>query len=140
MTHQAVDRFGSESEVGSTVQNEIAVEHRSYTVDHLSLASRDIVVYAAGMSEARFVYSEDGARFRFYDPETRRFTQEYPVKDGADWYVYVRDNPLMWVEEYVAIGLKYQEDGNITENDIRAEHNLPLRGGYEAKEINNVEK
>jgi RHS repeat-associated protein len=44
------------------------------------------------------------AQFRFYDPETRRFTQEDPVKDGADWYVYVYDNPLMWVDP---LGLYY---------------------------------
>jgi len=31
---------------------------------------------------------------RFYDPEVGRFLTLDPKKDGANWYVYCRDNPI----------------------------------------------
>ena len=31
---------------------------------------------------------------RWYDPQLGRFTSEDPVRDGMNWYVYVRNNPL----------------------------------------------
>lgn len=33
------------------------------------------------------------AQNRFYNAETHRFTQEDPVKDGENWYVYCANNP-----------------------------------------------
>ncbi|MDR3294588.1 MAG: hypothetical protein LBT26_01990 [Clostridiales Family XIII bacterium] len=33
-------------------------------------------------------------------PETRRFTQEDPVKDGSNWYVYVADSPVNFVDPW----------------------------------------
>ena len=33
-------------------------------------------------------------------------------------------------EEYATIGLKFTQPGDITENMIRAEHGLNLRGAY----------
>lgn len=33
-------------------------------------------------------------------------------------------------EEYATVGLKYNKKDDITENDIRAEHGLDLRGAY----------
>jgi RHS repeat-associated protein len=37
------------------------------------------------------------AQFRFYDADSRRFTQEDPVKDGRNWYAYCGDDPVNWV-------------------------------------------
>jgi len=34
------------------------------------------------------------AQNRFYDPQTKGFTQEDPIKDGLNWYSYVSNNPL----------------------------------------------
>jgi len=43
------------------------------------------------------------AQNRFYDAETHRFTQEDPIKDGTNWYVYCGNEPLMRVDPW---GLK----------------------------------
>jgi hypothetical protein len=50
-----------------------------------------------------------------------------------DKAVHKEEGPFK-VEEYITIGLKDQHKvkDNITENDIRLEHNLPLRGAYSA--------
>ena len=37
-------------------------------------------------------------RARYYDPGTGRFTQEDPIKDGLNWYVYAGNNPIMFVD------------------------------------------
>lgn len=39
------------------------------------------------------------------------------------------------MEESATIGLDYNEIGDITENDIRKEQGLPLRGGYGNKRV-----
>lgn len=35
---------------------------------------------------------------RYYDPEVGRFTTVDPAEDGANWYAYCRDNPLVNVD------------------------------------------
>ncbi len=35
---------------------------------------------------------------RWYDAELGRFTTEDPARDGLNWYVYVRNNPLRYVD------------------------------------------
>ena len=35
---------------------------------------------------------------RWYDPQLGRFTSEDPVRDGMNWYVYVRNNPLRFID------------------------------------------
>ena len=35
---------------------------------------------------------------RWYDPQLGRFTSEDPVRDGMNWYVYVSNNPLKFVD------------------------------------------
>ena len=52
------------------------------------------------------------AQARFYDPETRRFIQEDPVKDGGNWYAYCGDNPVTRVDP---LGLVLQIVGTETE-------------------------
>jgi hypothetical protein len=47
---------------------------------------------------------------RFYDPVTRRFTQEDPLKDGANWYAYVYDNPLRYVDPSGLYYIRYERD------------------------------
>jgi RHS repeat-associated protein len=37
-------------------------------------------------------------RARYYDPATGRFTQEDPIKDGYNWYVYGNSNPVMFID------------------------------------------
>ncbi|MCL5104291.1 MAG: hypothetical protein M1133_09270 [Armatimonadetes bacterium] len=38
--------------------------------------------------------------FRFYDPETGRFTQQDPIGDGINWYAYAAGNPLGFVDPW----------------------------------------
>ena len=38
------------------------------------------------------------AQARFYDPETRRFTQEDPSQDDLNWFTYCLNNPLRYVD------------------------------------------
>jgi len=35
---------------------------------------------------------------RFYWPEIGRFIQQDPVADGVNWYAYVGNNPLVWID------------------------------------------
>jgi len=35
---------------------------------------------------------------RFYDPEIGRFGQRDPIQDGMNWYAYVRNSPVSWVD------------------------------------------
>ena len=44
---------------------------------------------------------------RWYDPRLGRFTSEDPIRDGMNWHVYVRNNPLRYVDP---TGLIYDDD------------------------------
>ena len=37
-------------------------------------------------------------RARYYDPVVGRFTQEDPIEDGANWYVYCYNSPTIYVD------------------------------------------
>ena len=43
------------------------------------------------------------AQNRFYDPVSRRFTQVDPIRDGSNWYAYVYNNPVNFIDP---LGLK----------------------------------
>jgi hypothetical protein len=36
--------------------------------------------------------------YRDYKPETARFTTVDPVRDGANWFAYVNNDPVNWVD------------------------------------------
>jgi RHS repeat-associated protein len=36
--------------------------------------------------------------YRDYSPEVARFTTEDPVRDGANWFAYVNNDPVNWVD------------------------------------------
>ena len=57
------------------------------------------------------------AQNRFYDSDTKRFTQEDPIKDGTNWYGYVANNPLMFVDW---LGL-FMTHTKLKEGDIGAD-------------------
>ena len=44
--------------------------------------------------------------FRDYSPAYARFITEDPIRDGANWFAYVGNNPVNWVDPD---GLKYDE-------------------------------
>ena len=37
-------------------------------------------------------------RNRYYDPATGRFISEDPVRDGYNWYVYCKNNPIRYID------------------------------------------
>ena len=38
------------------------------------------------------------AQARFYDASNRRFLSIDPIKDGTNWYAYVGNSPLVWID------------------------------------------
>ncbi len=48
---------------------------------------------------------------RVYWPEPGRFVQQDPIRDGMNWYVYVGNSPLVWVDpeglDYLDIGYSF---------------------------------
>ena len=47
------------------------------------------------------------AQFRFYNADNHRFTQEDPIKDGENWYVYVQNSPRVLTDP---LGLSSTEE------------------------------
>ena len=45
---------------------------------------------------------------RWYDPLLGRFTSEDPARDGINWHVYVRNNPLRFIDPTGLEGLLSQ--------------------------------
>jgi RHS repeat-associated protein len=40
------------------------------------------------------------AQYRFYDPNSRRFTSEDPLRSGRNWYAYVGNDPMNFVDPW----------------------------------------
>ena len=70
------------------------------------------------------------AQNRFYDSEAYRFTQEDPIKDGANWYGYVANNPLMFVDwlGYFMVGTVMSEGAK--SHDAQKVNDFLLEYGY----------
>ena len=62
------------------------------------------------------------AQYRFYDADTHRFTQEDPIKDGANWYIYCNNNPTIYVDWG---GLRYDVKSNDMNVKNRSHLNPP---------------
>ncbi|WP_028975002.1 RHS repeat-associated core domain-containing protein [Spirochaeta cellobiosiphila] len=96
--------------------------------------------------------------FRDYDPMRMRWTTIDPIKDGSNWYVYVRNNPInfidLWrlsattendgiqIDSQTAIQVGAQVGANIIESELNHVKNIidPSRNivqkGIEANLIN----
>jgi RHS repeat-associated protein len=48
--------------------------------------------------------------YRDYQPETARFTTVDPVRDGANWFAYVNNDPVNWVDLW---GLTASDKGGL---------------------------
>ena len=56
-------------------------------------------------------------RNRYYSPGTGRFTQEDPIRDGTNWYVYCAGNPVMYVDPWGLVrGPGYNAKGEWSED------------------------
>ena len=51
-------------------------------------------------------------RARYYDPNTGRFVSEDPIKDGANWYAYCGNNPVMMVDPWGLANYIYYTDSD----------------------------
>jgi RHS repeat-associated protein len=43
-------------------------------------------------------------RARFYNPRNGRFLTEDPIRDGLNWYTYVYNNPVYWIDPWGLFG------------------------------------
>jgi RHS repeat-associated protein len=53
--------------------------------------------------------------YRDYAPEVARFTSEDPVRDGANWFAYVNNDPVNWVDLW---GLNASDKSEFSETII----------------------
>ena len=55
---------------------------------------------------------------RWYDPETGRFLSEDPVRDGRNWYTYVYNNPLNWIDPWGFEGVDADGEGGVINPEV----------------------
>ena len=73
-------------------------------------------------SESGLVY----LRARMYDPETGRFINEDPAKDGLNWYVYCNGNPITFIDPFglfdyntkLSKSNQYSDDVKVLQNEL----------------------
>ena len=98
---------------GNTVQD--------YTYDAFgNLGTEDDALYNPICYTGQYTDSETGLiylRNRYYDPTIGRFTQEDPIKDGLNWYVYCANDPLN----------KVDPSGTIAESDEEFKYSDPTK-------------
>ena len=60
-------------------------------------------------------------RARYYNPTDGRFISEDPIKDGANWYAYCGNNPVMMVDPWGLKGMltRPRDDGEMVAEQIR---------------------
>jgi RHS repeat-associated protein len=59
--------------------------------------------------------------YRDYRAENGRFTTEDPIRDGANWFAYVNNDPVNWIDLWGLEDLSNQD----TEDDLRKIHGIP---------------
>ena len=78
-------------------------------------------------------------RNRYYSPSVGQFITEDPVKDGTNWYVYCRNNPVMFVDpwglEYIVVSGSEYDAGRYKYNFIEP----AIKKIKELKELNDGE-
>jgi RHS repeat-associated protein len=60
--------------------------------------------------------------FRDYKPEAARFTTADPIRDGSNWFAYVNNDPVNWIDPW---GL---EDKQIYTNSSNVTRSIPVEG------------
>ncbi len=75
----------------------------SYIFDAYGNQSEENAVYNPFGYRGEYTDSESGLiylRARMYDTETGRFINEDPIHDGFNWYVYVGNNPIFFIDPF----------------------------------------
>lgn len=67
-------------------------------------------------------------RARMYDPQTGRFINEDPVKDGSNWYIYCSGNPIVFVDPS---GMVYVIAWSYGTKDLKAYEQYRKDKGYD---------
>jgi RHS repeat-associated protein len=67
--------------------------------------------------------------YRDYAPELARFTTEDPIRDGANWFAYVNNDPVNWVDlwglegsDILIINMPGITDGRLESYLFKTEH------------------
>ena len=76
-----------------------------YTKTSLLLRTTAIRGGSNAVDALRFAKASDYG-FRDYSPAYARFMTEDPIRDGENWFAYVGNNPVNWIDPD---GLKYDE-------------------------------
>ncbi len=73
-------------------------------------------------------------RARYYDPGLGRFISEDPIRDGANWYAFAKNNPIRYIDptglsaqESILSVLRAYQAGYVTREQMLA--NIELNGG-----------
>ena len=80
--------------------------------------------------------------YRDYKPQAARFTTVDPIRDGRNWYAYVNNDPVNWVDLW---GLEWKQTGKFNENytkvrEANEERHLGNDWAYVDKDGNNKTK
>ena len=68
-------------------------------------------------SDVRIFTKESDYGFRDYSPAYARFMTEDPIRDGTNWFAYVGNNPVNWVDPW-GLSASDGQDGNGNTNLI----------------------
>ncbi len=87
------------------------------------------------------LYDEDAGMYyfnaRWYDSEIGRFVTQDPARDGANWYGYCSNNPLIYTDPTGAFDIKadYKNDALFCFKSTTQMICVPLGGGYSQDQI-----
>jgi RHS repeat-associated protein len=56
--------------------------------------------------------------YRDYQPEVARFTTIDPIRDGANWFAYVNNDPVNWVDLWGLEDVYYYEENRSSTNTL----------------------
>lgn len=101
-----------------------------YVFDAYGNQSEENTVYNPFGYRGEYTDIESGLvylRARLYDPQTGRFINEDPVKDGSNWYIYCSGNPIVFVDPS---GMVYVIAWSYGTKDLKAYEQYRKDNGY----------
>jgi RHS repeat-associated protein len=57
--------------------------------------------------------------YRDYSPEVARFTTEDPIRDGINWFAYVNDDPVNWIDPW-GLEINFIKGTGATNEDVES--------------------